>query len=59
MSRAITPGLIPSRHGLEKEEPEFAEEYDIPPDDRPPVAPEEVPADSRPPETDQAGKRAR
>ncbi len=41
MNLAITPGLIPQRPGLEREEPELAHEDDIPPqhgedDARPP-----------------------
>lgn len=30
----ISPSVIPAPRGLEKEEPEFAEEDDIPSDDR-------------------------
>ena len=37
---SITPGLIPPMPGLEKEEPELAEEDDIPRDDRPEAADE-------------------
>jgi len=37
---AITPGLIPPMPGLEREEPELAEEDDIPRDDRPQAADE-------------------
>jgi hypothetical protein len=32
---SISPGLVPPRPGLEKEEPELAQEDDIPRDDRP------------------------
>ncbi len=31
MNLAISPGLIPQRPGLEREEPELAHEDDIPP----------------------------
>ncbi len=31
MNLAITPGLVPQRPGLEREEPELAHEDDIPP----------------------------
>jgi hypothetical protein len=34
MNASIEPGLIPARPGLEKEEPELAQEDDIPSDDR-------------------------
>jgi hypothetical protein len=37
---SITPGLIPPRPGLDKEEPELAHEDDIPRDDRPEAADE-------------------
>jgi len=37
---SITPGLIPPRPGLEKEEPELTHEDDIPRDDRPQAADE-------------------
>jgi hypothetical protein len=33
MNNAISPGAVPARPGLEKEEPEFANEEDIPSDD--------------------------
>ena len=32
MNLAISPGLIPQRPGLEREEPELAHEDDIPPE---------------------------
>ena len=32
MNLAISPGLIPQRPGLEREEPELAHEVDIPPE---------------------------
>ena len=35
MNRSIAPGVIPPLPGLEKEEPELANEDDIPRDDRP------------------------
>jgi len=38
MNSSIAPGLIPPVPGLEKEEPELAEEDDIPRDDRPEAA---------------------
>lgn len=51
MSQGISPGLIPPRPGLEREEPELAEEYDIPPDDGTARPTEEPPAQAaeRPP----------
>ncbi|NPC57277.1 hypothetical protein [Caenimonas soli] len=33
MNHSIAPGAIPAPRGLEKEEPEFANEEDIPSDD--------------------------
>jgi hypothetical protein len=33
MNHSIKPGVIPSPRGLEKEEPELADEEDIPSDD--------------------------
>lgn len=33
MNQSIKPGLVPPPRGLEKEEPEFANEEDIPSDD--------------------------
>ena len=33
MNQSIEPGLVPAPRGLEKEEPEFATEDDIPKDD--------------------------
>jgi hypothetical protein len=44
MSQAITPGLIPPRPGLEREEPELATEHDIPADDGTAMPPEDAPA---------------
>lgn len=38
MINTFTPGPVPPRPGLEKEEPEFANEEDIPSDDRGSVA---------------------
>jgi hypothetical protein len=35
MNVSIAPGVIPPRPGLEREEPELAQEDDIPHDDRP------------------------
>jgi len=35
MNQAITPGLVPPRQGLEREEPELAQEDDIPKDSSP------------------------
>jgi hypothetical protein len=37
---SIAPALVPPRPGLEKEEPELAQEDDIPRDDRPQAADE-------------------
>jgi hypothetical protein len=45
---SIAPGLVPPRRGLEKEEPELAQEDDIPRDDRPEAA--EEPAREQPKE---------
>lgn len=42
MSQTITPGLIPPRPGLEREEPELTTEYDIPPDDGTAMPPEDA-----------------
>ena len=42
MNHAIAPGSVPPPRGLEKEEPELAQEDDIPADDgteEPPAAP--------------------
>jgi hypothetical protein len=33
MNQAISPGLVPPPRGLEREEPEIADELDIPSDD--------------------------
>jgi hypothetical protein len=33
MNQAISPGLVPPPTGLEREEPEIADELDIPSDD--------------------------
>jgi hypothetical protein len=38
MNLSIALGVIPPMPGLEKEEPEFAQEDDIPRDDRPEAA---------------------
>lgn len=46
MSQAIAPGLIPPRPGLEREEPELANEHDIPPQDDTAAPPEETPGDA-------------
>ncbi|MEO5671094.1 MAG: hypothetical protein ABIR26_10425 [Ramlibacter sp.] len=35
MNQSIEPGLVPPRPGLEREEPELAQEDDIPKDDSP------------------------
>ena len=35
MNQSIEPGLVPPRSGLEREEPELAQEDDIPRDDSP------------------------
>jgi hypothetical protein len=35
MTHAINPGIVPPPRGLEREEPELAQEDDIPTDDRP------------------------
>jgi hypothetical protein len=40
MTAPIAPGPIPPRPGLEREEPELADEDDIPRDDRPEAADE-------------------
>jgi hypothetical protein len=40
MNSSIALGVIPPMPGLEKEEPEFAQEDDIPRDDRPEAADE-------------------
>ena len=40
MNSSIEPGLTPPLPGLEKEEPELAQEDDIPRDDRPEAADE-------------------
>jgi hypothetical protein len=40
----IAPGLIPTRPGLEREEPELAFEDDIPPDGGSAMPPDESPA---------------
>jgi hypothetical protein len=47
MSQAISPGLIPPRPGLEREEPEIASEDDIPPAEGNNAAmpPQETPAE--------------
>ena len=45
MSQVISPGLIPPRPGLEREEPELTYEDDIPPDDG--NVPEGIPADTQ------------
>ena len=34
MNQSIEPGLVPPRQGLEREEPELAQEDDIPKDER-------------------------
>jgi hypothetical protein len=34
MTQGISPGVVPPRPGLEKEEPELVNEDDIPKDDR-------------------------
>jgi hypothetical protein len=41
MNKSIAPGLVPPRVGLEKEEPELAQEEDIPTSDKP-GAPDET-----------------
>jgi hypothetical protein len=40
MNASIAPGLIPAKPGIEKEEPELAQEDDIPRDERPEAADE-------------------
>jgi hypothetical protein len=46
MNQAISPGLVPPPTGLEREEPEIADELDIPTDDsRAPSAEAEAQAD--------------
>jgi hypothetical protein len=42
----ILCSIVPPVRGLEKEEPELAEELDIPTDDDSPVAADEEPGDS-------------
>jgi hypothetical protein len=44
MNPLNSPGLIPPRPGLEREEPELADEDDIPPDDS--NMPDALPAES-------------
>ena len=48
MNSSIPLGLIPAVPGLEKEEPELAQEDDIPRDDRPEAA-DEAAGDERDP----------
>jgi hypothetical protein len=45
MNHSIKPGVIPPPPGLEKEEPELADEEDIPSDDEPASARNEGTAD--------------
>jgi hypothetical protein len=46
MNQAISPGLVPPPTGLEREEPEIADELDIPSDDsHRPTAESEAQAD--------------
>ena len=48
MNHAIAPGVVPPPRGLEREEPELAEEDDIPTDDRGSRSPGAAPGDERP-----------
>jgi hypothetical protein len=48
MNHSIKQGTIPPAPGLEKEEPELADEEDIPSDDSPNAGDEGAGADSRP-----------
>jgi hypothetical protein len=47
MNQAIKPGPVPPVRGLEKEEPEFSIEDDIPRDDDPAEAVDETSGESR------------
>jgi hypothetical protein len=48
MNHAIAPGTVPPPRGLEKEEPELAQEEDIPSDDDDPETPAASQGDERP-----------
>jgi hypothetical protein len=48
MNHAIAPSIVPPRRGLEKEEPELAQEDDIPSDDGESDLPGASPGDERP-----------
>ncbi len=48
MNQAISPGVVPPPRGLDKEEPEIAQEDDIPSDDGGVESPEAAQRDERP-----------
>ena len=48
MNHAIEPGIVPPPRGLEREEPELADEDDIPSDDRGSSSPGASSGDERP-----------